>query len=55
MKERKNIIADWGEKINWENRVKAVCKPCWEIKYCPYVPLVEEFPLKMESGMFTVL
>jgi len=22
-----------------------VCKPCWEIKYCPYGPFVEEFPL----------
>lgn len=23
----------------------AVCKPCWELKYCPYGPLVEFFPL----------
>jgi len=22
-----------------------VCKPCWELKYCPYGPLVESFPL----------
>ena len=22
-----------------------VCKPCWELKYCPYGPLVEDFPL----------
>lgn len=36
----------WGEKVNWEKRVKAVCKPCWEVKYCPYGPVVEEFPLK---------
>lgn len=21
------------------------CKPCWELKYCPYGPLVEFFPL----------
>lgn len=21
-----------------------VCKPCWELKYCPYGPLVELFP-----------
>ena len=20
------------------------CKPCWELKYCPYGPLVEQFP-----------
>ena len=38
-------IQRWGEKINWERRVKAVCKPCWEIKYCPYGSLVEVFPL----------
>ena len=24
---------------------KNVCKPCWELKYCPYGPLVEGFPL----------
>jgi hypothetical protein len=28
----------------WSKRVKNVCKPCWEIKYCPYGPLVEKFP-----------
>jgi hypothetical protein len=22
-----------------------VCKPCWELKYCPYGLLVEQFPL----------
>jgi hypothetical protein len=22
-----------------------VCKPCWEVKYCPYGPRVEQFPL----------
>jgi hypothetical protein len=21
------------------------CKPCWELRYCPYGPLVENFPL----------
>lgn len=24
---------------------KQPCKPCWELKYCPYGPLVEYFPL----------
>lgn len=24
---------------------RARCKPCWELKYCPYGPLVEQFPL----------
>lgn len=30
---------------DWEKRIKNVCKPCWEIKYCPYGILVEQFPL----------
>jgi hypothetical protein len=38
-----------GKNIEWKKRVKAVCKPCWELRYCPYGPLVEEFPLKKES------
>src|SRR5689334_6176694 len=29
----------------WKTRTKHVCKPCWELKYCPYGPLVEQFPL----------
>jgi len=28
----------------WNKRTKRVCKPCWELKYCPYGPLVEGFP-----------
>lgn len=29
----------------WKNRTRELCKPCWELKYCPYGPLVEDFPL----------
>ncbi len=29
----------------WNYRANRVCKPCWELKYCPYGPLVEESPL----------
>lgn len=25
--------------------IRTRCKPCWELKYCPYGPLVEQFPL----------
>jgi len=25
--------------------IKQICKPCWELKYCPYGPLVENYPL----------
>jgi len=29
----------------WKENIKIACKPCWELKYCPYGPLVEDFPL----------
>jgi hypothetical protein len=45
----KGILQRWGEKIDWDKRVHAVCKPCWELKYCPYGPVVERFPL-LESS-----
>ena len=28
----------------------SVCKPCWELRYCPYGSLVEQFPLIPPSG-----
>jgi hypothetical protein len=32
-------------RAEWGKRTAHVCKPCWELKYCPYGPLVEQFPL----------
>ena len=29
----------------WKKASSRVCKPCWELKYCPYGPIVETFPL----------
>jgi HNH endonuclease len=29
---------------DWRSRLRRVCKPCWELKYCPYGPLVEQSP-----------
>jgi hypothetical protein len=29
----------------WRSASRTVCKPCWELRYCPYGPLVEQFPL----------
>lgn len=29
----------------WKDITSSVCKPCWELKYCPFGPLVEDFPL----------
>lgn len=26
-------------------KLSSICKPCWELKYCPYGYLVEDFPL----------
>jgi hypothetical protein len=44
-KRQHDPLQRWAEQIGWKRRVRAVCKPCWELKYCPYGPLVEEFPL----------
>jgi hypothetical protein len=30
---------------DWKHRSTQVCKPCWELKYCPYGPFVEQAPL----------
>ncbi len=30
---------------DWKRRSTHVCKPCWELKYCPYGPFVEQSPL----------
>ena len=34
----------WKDRSSKEY-IKAICKPCWELKYCPYGVLVENFPL----------
>lgn len=35
----KDFLADW------KSRSTQVCMPCWELKYCPYGPFVEQSPL----------
>ena len=35
----KEVLADWRK------RTRDLCKPCWELHYCPYGPLVEQFSL----------
>ena len=30
---------------DWKHRTSQVCKPCWELKYCPYGPFVEQSPI----------
>jgi len=34
------LFKNFLEKVNWKKKVPALCKPCWELKYCPYGPLV---------------
>lgn len=39
------LFKDWKKQIENRERPNVVCKPCWELKYCPYGVLVEEFPV----------
>lgn len=48
MDKSENFLTTWGKKIDWNKRVSSVCKPCWELKYCPYGSLVEDFPIQSE-------
>jgi len=48
LKERLGFPPDISDKellSRWKEKSTRVCKPCWELKYCPYGPLVEQFPL----------
>lgn len=38
-------ISDEEVLGDWKDRLRRVCKPCWELKYCPYGPFVEQSPL----------
>ena len=38
-------ISDVEFLKKWKRRSTQVCKPCWELKYCPYGPFVEQSPL----------
>jgi len=47
--------SDKEVRKDWEKRTKNVCKPCWEIKYCPYGILVEQFPLLSSTRQEAIL
>ena len=40
-----NTDSDYEYLQKFKERASQICKPCWELKYCPYGPLVEDFPL----------
>jgi len=37
--------ADKEVLAKWKKASSRVCKPCWELKYCPYGPFVEQSPV----------
>jgi hypothetical protein len=48
IKQRLGYAGDISDKEflkDWRKRSSQVCKPCWELKYCPYGPFVEHSPL----------
>lgn len=38
-------MPDKDFKKAWKQQSTQVCKPCWELKYCPYGPFVEQSPI----------
>jgi HNH endonuclease len=47
-KARTHALNVWVRKWT-KTRNKTICKPCWELNYCPYGPLVEQFPLPYKT------
>lgn len=46
MKDKVQISFEkWKKRCNG-TYINAICKPCWELKYCPYGVLVEDFELR---------
>ena len=47
-KENKKLKREVSNALSpkgWKERTEHVCKPCWELKYCPYGRIVELFPI----------
>lgn len=38
-------ISDKEIIIDWKKHTSELSKPCWELNYCPYGPVVEDFPI----------
>ena len=55
VRDRLGYTSETDEEIyaDWKERTSRVCKPCWELKYCPYGPFVEQSPLlpALKAGM----
>lgn len=48
MKDKVQISFEKWKKRSKGTYINAICKPCWELKYCPYGVLVENFELRDE-------
>ncbi len=48
MKDKVQISFEKWKKRCHGTYINAICKPCWELKYCPYGALVEDFELRDE-------
>lgn len=45
MSDIKKTFIKWNKRIKYD-KINAICKPCWELNYCPYGSLVEDFPIE---------
>lgn len=34
----------WKKRLK-DTKIRAICKPCWELNYCPYGSVIEKFPV----------
>lgn len=49
MKDKVQIsFEEWKKRSNG-TYINAICKPCWELKYCPYGVLVEDFEVRHDA------
>ncbi len=39
---------------HWKDISTIVCKPCWELRYCPYGPLVEQSPVLPPTRAYAI-
>ena len=49
MKDKVQISFEKWKKRSKGSYINAICKPCWELKYCPYGVLVEDFEVRHDS------
>lgn len=43
------IAFEQWKKRSRQTYISAICKPCWEINYCPYGEMIETFPVSTDK------